>query len=235
LRRFTAGCILFNERLAFEAKVQVMTAKLNLASNPFRNRALPWTVAIIVTLVSFVALVLIAQSTIQTNAKVATAQTDVNKLQKDINGLNKRADAINTALTPEQKSTLKSAHTLVNRKKFSWSLLFADLEAALPGGVRVSRIVVNQVRVQDERTVANLDLTVASKNPTTITQMIEDMERQGVFHAELRNQTLQRGRGESGAEYEMDVRYAPRAGVPISPGDRNNRPVDTAGERGKTQ
>jgi len=227
--------MLFDERLAFESKVEVMTAKLNLASTPFRNRALPWTVSIIVALASFIALALIARSTIQTNAKVATTQTDVNRLQKDINALNNRAEAIKTALTPEQQRTLKSAHGLVDRKKFSWSLLFADLEAALPGGVRVSRIVVNQVRVQDDRTVANLDLTVASKNPTLITEMIADMERQGVFHAELRTQTLQRGRGESGAEYEMDVRYVPRAGVAIAPGERNNRPVDTAGEKDKTR
>lgn len=212
-----------------------MTANLNLASDPFRNRALPWTVAIIVTLASFIALVLIAKSTIQTNAKITTAQSDVTRLQKDINALNKRADAIKTALTPEQQSTLKSAHALIDRKRFSWSLLFADLEAALPGGVRVSRIVVNGVRNQDDRTVAILDLTVASKNPTLITQMIEDMERQGVFHAELRTQTLQRGRGESGAEYEMDVRYVPRVGVPIANGERNNRPVDTASEKGKSQ
>jgi Tfp pilus assembly protein PilN len=212
-----------------------MTARLNLASKPFRNRALPWTVAIIVALTSFVAILLIARSTIQTNARVVTAQSDVTKLQKDINGLNKRAEAIKTAMTPEQQSALKSAHALVNRKKFSWSLLFADLEAALPGGVRVSRIVVNGVGTQDDRTIATLDLTVASKNPTLITQMIEDMERQGTFHAELKTQTLQRGRGESGAEYEMIVRYVPRSGVPIAPGERNNRPVDTAGDRGKTQ
>jgi Tfp pilus assembly protein PilN len=212
-----------------------MSAKLNLASNPFRNRALPWTVAVTVALASFIALLLIARSTIQTNAKVATAQSDVNKLQKDITTLNKRAEAIKIALTPEQQSTLKSAHGLVDRKKFSWSLLFADLEAVLPDGVRVSRIVVNGVRIQDDRTVANLDLTVASKNPTTVTQMIEEMERQGIFHAEMRNQTLQRSRGESGSEYEMDVRYVPRNGVPIAPSERNNRPVDTAGERGKAQ
>src|SRR5882672_2201256 len=203
-----------------------MTAKLNLASDPFRNRALPWTVAIIVALASFLALVLIAKSTIQTNATLTTAQSDVTRLQKEINALRSRADAIKTALTPEQQVALKSAHSLVDRKKFSWSLLFADLEGSLPGGVRVSRIVVNGVRNQDDRTIANLDLTVASKNPSLITQMIEDIERQGVFHAELRTTTLQRGRGESGAEYEMDVRYVPRIGVPISHADKNNRPVD---------
>jgi Tfp pilus assembly protein PilN len=212
-----------------------MTTKLNLASNPFRNRALPWTVAAIVALASVIGLFLIAQSTIQTNAKVATTQSEVAKLQKQTNDLHKQAEAIKIALTPEQQSALKSAHGLVNRKRFSWSQLFADLESALPGGVRVARIVVQEVGTQDDRTVANLDLTVSSKNPTTITQMIEDMERDGVFHAELRAQTLQRGRGESGAEYEMDVRYVPRAGVPMASGERTNRPVDTAGERGKTQ
>jgi Tfp pilus assembly protein PilN len=212
-----------------------MTAKQNLATDPFRNRALPWTVAIIVALASFVALVLIAKSTIQTNAKLATAQGDVTKLRKDINELTKRADAIKTALTPEQQIALKSAHGLIDRKKFSWSLLFADLEGSLPGGVRVSRIVVNGVGNLDGRTIAYLDLIVASKNPTLITQMIEDMDRQGVFHAELRTTTLQRGRGESGAEYEMNVRYVPRVGVPISQADKNTRPVDSAGEKGKAQ
>jgi Tfp pilus assembly protein PilN len=212
-----------------------MTAKLNLASNPFRNRALPWTVATIVALASIIALVLIAKSTIQTNAKSLVAQSDVVKLQKGINALRQQGEAIKVAMTPEQQRLLKSAHGLVDRKKFSWSQLFADLEAALPGGVRVSRIVVKEARTQNDRTVANLDLTVACKNPATITQMIEDMEREGVFHAELRAQTLQRGRGESGADYEMDVYYAPRAGMAIERSERNSRPVDTAAEKGKAQ
>lgn len=212
-----------------------MTAKLNLASNPFRNRVLPWTVAAIVALASIIALVLIAKSTIDTNAKALAAQSDVTKLQKSINGLRQQGEAIKVAMTPEQQRLLKSAHSLVDRKKFSWSQLFADLEAALPGGVRVSRIVVKEVRTQNDRTVANLDLTVACKNPATITEMIEGMEREGVFHAELRAQTLQRGRGESGAEYEMDVYYAPRAGMAIERSERNTRPVDTATEKGKTQ
>ena len=212
-----------------------MTAKLNLASKPFRNRALSWAVATIVALASIIALALIAQSTIQTNAKVAEAQSDVAKLQKSIAVLRQRGEAIRVAMPPDQQRLLKSAHSLVDRKRFSWSQLFADLEASLPDGVRVSRIAVKEVRAQSDRTVANLDLTVASKSPATITQMIEDMEHQGVFHAELRAQTLQRGRGEGGAEYEMDVYYTPRAGVPIERSDRNRRPVDTASEKVKVQ
>jgi Tfp pilus assembly protein PilN len=211
----------------------VMTAKLNLASNPFRNRALPWTVTTVITVVSIVALVVIARSTVQTNAQAQTTQRDVADLQKQAEGLNKRSEEIKTALTAEQRRTLKSAHTLVDRKRFSWSRLFADLEAALPGTVRVARIVVKEVRAQDDRTVTNLDLTLISKDPAIITQLIQDMERQGIFHAELVSQNLQRGKGENGAEYEMNVYYVPRNGVPIETSERNNRPVDTAGQGGR--
>ena len=210
-----------------------MSARLNLASNPFRNRALPWTVATVIAAVSVIGLLFIAQSTVRTDAKVQAAQRDVSDLRQRTNALNNRAKEIETALTPEQKKNLKSAHTLIDRKRFSWARLFADLEAALPGGVRVTRIAVKEVRAQDDHTVANLDLIVASKSPVTVTQMIQDMESGGVFHAELVSQNLQRGKGESGAEYEMNVYYVPRAGAPIEPNAQNNRPVDTASEGGR--
>ena len=207
-----------------------MITKGNLASNPFRNRALPWTVTAIITLFSISALVFIAKWTFDTNAKAQTVSRDVAKLREENEALNRRATEIKTALAPEQQRSLKSAHTLVNRKRFSWSRLFADLENALPGTVRVTRIAVKEVGAQDDRTVANLELVVASKDPATITEMIQEMERQGIFHAELRSQNLQRGKEGGGAEYEMDVRYVPRAGASIDPATKNTRPVDTAGE-----
>lgn len=206
-----------------------MITKLNLSSTPFRNRALPWTVTAVVTLFSVVALMFIAKWTFDTNAKAKTAALDVTKLTQEANALNKRAEEIKSTLTPEQQRALKSTHSLVNRKQFSWSRLFADLESALPGGVRVTRITVKGLRTQDARNITNLELVVASKNPATVTQMIEDMERQGIFHAELVSQNSERGRGESGQEYEMNVYYAPRAGVSITSSDQNKRTVDTAG------
>jgi len=191
-----------------------MTSKLNLASNPFRNRALPWTVTTVITVVSIVLLLLIAKSTVQTNAQVQSTQQDIASLQKQSDELNKHAEAIKAALTPEQQRTLKSAHLLVDRKRFSWSRLFGDLEAIMPGNVRVSRIAVKEVRVEDDRPIANLDLIVVSKNPATITEMIQDMERQGIFHAELVTQSLQRGKGESVAGEERKVHSIPLAGAP---------------------
>lgn len=212
-----------------------MITKLNLSSTPFRNRALPWTVTAIVTLFSVIALVFIAKWTFDTNAQAQAAAREVAQLSQKADELNKRAEEIRSTLTPEQQRALKSAHTLVDRKQFSWSRLFADLESALPGSVRVTRITVKGVRTQDARIVTNLELVVASKNAATVTQMIEDMERQGIFHAELVSQDPERGRGESGQEYQMNVFYAPRAGVTITPSDQSKRAVDTAGEGAGTR
>jgi Tfp pilus assembly protein PilN len=191
---------------------------------------LPWTVTGVVALASIVALLLIGRATFQTNRQAEAAEGEVAALRKDMAALNQRAKEIESTLTPEQKGILKSAHALVDRKRFSWSRLFTDLEAALPGSVRVARITVKEVAADGDRTVADLDLVVVSKSAATITQMIKDMASEGVFRAELVSQNLQRGRGETGEEYEMFVHYVPRSGAPIEAAKRNERAVDTAGE-----
>jgi len=184
-------------------------------------------VTAIITVFSIIALIFIAQKTFQKTAQAQATASQVAELRKQIDALNKKADEIRQALTPEQQRELKSVHTVVDRKQFSWSRLFADLEAALPRDVRVQRIAVKQVGSDGARTVANLELVVVSKNSTIVTEMIQNMEREGIFHAEMTSQNAQRGRDEAGSEYEMNVYYSPRAGAPITQSDRNNRPVDT--------
>src|SRR2546421_4478394 len=191
-----------------------MSTRLNLASEPFGNRALPWTLTAVVAVGSLIALVFILQATSQTNAQVETVQRDVTSLQQKMAGLKQQAEQVKSALTPDQLQTLRAAHSLVDRKRFSWSRLFSDLESALPGTVRVGRITVKDVVVRGDQTVADLELSVVSKNPATITQMISDMDSAGIFQAELVSQNLQKGRGEIGTEYVMNVRYVPRNGVP---------------------
>ena len=211
-----------------------MSAKLNLASRPFRNRALPWTVTALVAIASFAALLLIAQSTFATRAKIEKTQREVDELQKENSLLVKRTKEIEIALTPEQKKELKYAHALVDRKKFSWARLFSDLEASLPGTVRVTRIMVKEVRMEGDRPAADLELVVASKAPTNVTDMIQEMQSQGIFSAVLVAQNPQRGKGETGSEYELNVHYVPRAGFAIEPS--NTKPsVDTVKEGGKTR
>jgi Tfp pilus assembly protein PilN len=193
-----------------------VTFKLNLASKPFTNRTLPWLVTAIVLVISLVAFVLIIRSTGRANAQTTALQTEIRSLKKEQETLNEKAQAVKSSLSPEQYSALRAAHELVDRKQFSWSRLFMDLEAALPGTVRVTRISVRDIAATTDRTVAELDLSVVAKSSTTITDMIADMDRSGVFQAELRSQDLQTGRGESGTEYELTVLYRPRFGLATS-------------------
>jgi Tfp pilus assembly protein PilN len=193
-----------------------MATRLNLATKPFSNRSLPWVITSFVLLISVVSLILILRATNQARTQSDALQSEVNSLNQQEQAVRKRAQAVKNSLTPEQLLTLESAHTLVDRKHFSWSRLFADLESALPGSVRVKRIGVRGVAVRNDQTLAELELTVVAKSPAIVTDMLGDMERTGIFQAELRSQNLQRGRGESGTEYELYVVYRPRAGSPIS-------------------
>jgi len=192
-----------------------MPTKLNLASKPFSNRSLPWVVTALVVTVSVLFLIVILRSARQTKAQADSIQVDINNLQTQEHALRQKAQAIRSSLTQDQLLALTAAHTLVDRKQFSWSRLFVDLEAALPGVVRVKRIAVRGVSTRGDETFAELELTVVAKTPSIITDMIAQMNRDGVFRPELRSQTLQRGRGESGAEYELAVNYKPRAGAPV--------------------
>ncbi len=195
----------------------VVSAKLNLASQPFRNRALPWAITGIISVASLVALILIVSVTSRTNTKADAVERDLNNLTSQIAALRQQAADVKDAMTPEQRNSLLAAQSLVDRKRFSWSRLFADLEAALPGGIRVTRISVRDVAQRGEQTIAILELAVIEKSPNSVTGMIAEMDRGGVFQAEPVAQALQKGRGETGTEWTMRVRYTPRAGVPTNP------------------
>lgn len=192
-----------------------MRNQLNLASKPFTNRVLPWTITVIVALFSMASLILIARATGEANAAAYALQADIKQLNEREQALRKQAEEVQASLTADQIRTLAAAHELVDRKRFSWSRLFADLESALPGSVRVTRISVRDVAAQGEYMLAELDMTVVAKAPETITAMIGDMDRAGTFQTELRSQNLQKGRGETGTEFELYVVYRPRASSPL--------------------
>jgi Tfp pilus assembly protein PilN len=199
-----------------------VSASLNLASQPFRNRALPWTIAGVITVVSLLVLVLLISKSSETNTKAAVVEREVDGQRQQISALERRVEEIKQALTPEQLQTLQAAQALVDRKRFSWARLFADLEAALPGSVRVKRITVRDVAASGGRTVADLELVVVSKNPADVTAMILAMDRMGIFQAELVEQNLQKDRNEIGTESTLRVLYQPRGSVPATATGDNN-------------
>jgi Tfp pilus assembly protein PilN len=198
-----------------------VSANLNLASQPFRNRALPWTIAGIITVASLLALVFLITKSNETNRRAAEIAREVDSQRQQISGLEQRAEEVKRALTPEQLQTLQAAQSLVERKRFSWARLFADLEGALPASVRVKRISVRDVAQRGDRTIAELELVVVSKNPADATAMIMEMDRAGIFRAELTEQNLEKEGTANNTISTLRVIYQPRGGVPVRAASSN--------------
>ncbi len=189
-----------------------MNNSLNLASKPFSNRILPWVLTALVLFVSLIGLVLVVRLTTTTKNEADRVQAEINQLKQQEQALLNTAKEVQNSLTVEQQQALPAAHQLVDRKGFSWSRLLADLESSLPDKVRVSRIAVREVNKQGDQTIAQLDLAVFAKDAAIISNMISSMHQEGIFEAEIRNQNLQKGRGEAGTEYELFVIYRSRPG-----------------------
>jgi Tfp pilus assembly protein PilN len=180
---------------------------LNLASRPFSNRIVPWALTVIILFVSLIGLLVVVQLTTSTRREADLVQGQITQLKQREQVLMDAANQVKQAFTSDQQQALPAAHALVERKAFSWSRLLADLESALPPNVKVSRIAVRDVTRQGGQTIAQLDLAVFANNPGTISDMLSKWQQDGIFSAELRNQNLQKGRGEAGTEYELAVTY----------------------------
>ena len=184
-----------------------MNNSLNLASRPFNNRIVPWALTALVLFVSLIGLVVVVRLTTNARREAGVTEAKINELKQREHTLMEAAKQVQNSFTPDQQQALPAAHALVDRKGFSWSRLLADLETSLPDNIKVSRIAVRDVTRQAGQTVAQLDLAVFTKNPSTLSEWIGQLHQGGIFEAELRNQQLQKGRGEAGTEYELFVVY----------------------------
>jgi hypothetical protein len=186
-------------------------SRLNLASDPFRNRALPWTVAVAVSALSLVALVVILGRYNEARAQADVSDRQVQTMRAQQADNDRQVQAVRQTIPEEQRPPLEAARALVSRKGFSWSQLFSDLEGFLPGNVRVARINVREVAQVGDQTRADLDLTVVGRAPTDVTGMIDEMNRSGTFSAVPVTENQRSGRGESGYEWVLRVSYVQRA------------------------
>ncbi len=196
-----------------------MGHNLNLASRPFRNRGLPWTIAVLLSLVSVAILAFVLKQNAQVKGDLEQVKKDITGINKQVSEIKQQDQQIASTLTPEQKRDWRAAYGLVNRKRFPWSRLFVDLENTLPRSVRVNRINVRDIAANGGDIVSEFELVVQSKDTDTVTGMVSTMENGGIFQADIVNQALLKGKNESGTEWTLRVRYRPRSGVASSAND----------------
>lgn len=163
---------------------------------------------------SLVALVLITLETGRTNKEFRSVERDLSEANRQTESLREQAARMNQELSPDQAETLKAAHLLVDRKRFSWSRLLADLEATVPVGVRVTRIRVREVQQRSGQTPSELELTVMGRTPSEVVGMMTEMNRTNIFVADPVAEQTRTDRGESSTELTLRVNYKPRTNLP---------------------
>lgn len=196
-----------------------MITKLNLSSHPFRNRTLPYVLALLLVAFSVAGAILAFARLNYINDDIELAKLQTLEMQSQLDELNQKGNLVQQQLTPDEQALLIAAHKLVANKNFGWSRLFADLESVLPGSVSVSRIAVENIyKTADGRTQAELDFAVLSRDYQSVLTMIERMNGTGSFQADLRGQDLQKSEHFSYTEYTLHLVYRPPGGyAPASP------------------
>ncbi len=196
-----------------------MITKLNLSSRPFRNRTLPYLLALLFLAIAVSGATLSFAKLRDTTAKNELAKSEIEQMDAQVRLLKGKGELVQQQLTPEQSALLIAAHKLVANKTFGWSRLFADLESVLPVSVSVSRVNVQNVYKDGDKTKAELDFAVLSRDYPGVMAMIENMNGSGIFAAELRGQDLQKNDRFTYSEYTLHLIYTPRAGYSAASSD----------------
>ncbi len=209
-----------DNRQPFADNLKKVINKLNLASRPFRNRTLPYLIALLFLAFAVSGAVLSFADLQNTTGQNEIAKADITRMQDEVKGLKGKGELVQQQLSPEQQNLLIAAHKLVANKSFGWSRLFADLESLLPNGVSVSRIGVQNIYKDADRTKADLEFSVLSRDYTSVVTMIDNMNGSGKFQAELRGQDLQKTETITYTEYTLRLIYTPGYGYsPAAPSD----------------
>jgi len=183
--------------------------KLNLSTHPFRNRNLPYIVAVLMLGISVAGAVWCFSRLRENASKDEQYRVRIQQNESDIKRLNGEGEKIQQQLTPDQQNLLIAAHKLVANKDFVWSRLFSDLEAVMPNGVSASRIAVKNVFSEGDQVRADLDFAVLAHDYPNVQEMIDRMNNSGLFQAELRGQDLQKTERTTFTEYSLHVIYSP--------------------------
>jgi Tfp pilus assembly protein PilN len=191
--------------------------QLNLATYPFRNRALPYFVSALLLVISFVSGLYCVSLMNENSRQNEELTVNVRERQSEIQRLKGEGEKVQQLLTPEQKALLTASHKLVANKRFSWSRLFSDLESVLPPSVSASRIAVENIFQDGDRLKAELELGVLSRDYGSVIGMIDNMNNSGLFKADLRGQNRQENERGVFTEYTFRLIYSPAYGYATTP------------------
>ena len=169
--------------------------RTNLSTRPFYNiRAVHLTLGalallvMLMTLFNLVELIRLTASERALGARAQQAETEAQRLRDDARRIRSQIDAkeLNDVAAAAQE-----ANTIIDLRAFSWSDLFAQIEATEPENVRLTSF-----RLQEERDGKLLmNLQVQARRVQDLELFLDALEKTGRFHEVLaaEEQTDQEG------------------------------------------
>jgi Tfp pilus assembly protein PilN len=200
--------------------------KLNLSSNPFRNRTLPYLIAIVLLGCALAGTILSFAQWRKAASENEIAKNDIERIEQGLKEQKAKAESIRESLSPDQKQLMVAGHKLVANKEFGWSRLLSDIERVLPGSVSASRINVENIYKENDRIKAELEFSVLAKSAQPVIEMIDRMNNSGIFRASLRGQDRQESDTIIYSEFTLSLIYQPGAGVSLAAPPNETAQVD---------
>ena len=194
-----------------------MINKLNLSSNPFRNRTTPYLISVLLIGLAGMAMIFFLAQLRDNRQNNERVVAQIDQMDAEVKRLKGEGEKVQQQLTPQQRELLVASHKLVANKSFGWSRLFADLESVLPGSVSASRIAVDNVYKDGDQVKAELDFGVLSRDYAAVMSMIDRMNNSGMFLAELRGQNRQKTERITYTEYSLRLVYTQSYGYSSTP------------------
>ncbi len=181
-----------------------MNAPLNLARQPFRNERLPTlllgTAAVLLAAASLrqavVGWQLLPGHTRDVEGEVQSLEAQAATLRAQSAGLRELAASNDTL------AEWVAVKTLVDRRAFSWTGLFAALEEALPAGVRLV-----SVQPAGGPSGTELSLTAVGRSSGDALALLKALQGHGDFDAAFLNGWTESSKG---VDITCSVRYHPR-------------------------
>jgi hypothetical protein len=159
--------------------------RTNLSTRPFYNiravqvalGALALLVALM-TIVNIVQLVRLTTSERALGARAQQAEADAQRLRGEAQQIRSQ---INTKELNDVATAAQEANSIIDLRAFSWSELFAQIEATLPANVRLTSFQPQEDR--EGRLVVNL--RVQARRVLDLESFIDALEKTGRFHQVL--------------------------------------------------
>jgi hypothetical protein len=154
--------------------------RTNLSTRPFYNvRAVQALLAVLALAAAVATLVNIVQIVrLTTSQRTLGARAD--EAERESARLRGEASRIRAQINPRELQTVadaaREANTIIDRRAFSWTELFAQFESTLPEDVRIT-----QVAPRVDKGVFTVGIAVEAREPEDLDAFIEALETTGTF------------------------------------------------------